>query len=64
MLRADLPSRSVGAHSGSRKREIAAKRKRIAAPLVVQLESWVRIECARLSRHSDAAKAIDYMLER
>ena len=31
MLRADLPSRSVGARSGSRKREIAAKRKRIAA---------------------------------
>jgi len=34
------------------------------APLVVELESWMRIERARLSRHADVAKAMDYMLKR
>jgi transposase len=33
-------------------------------PLVVALEGWMRTERARLSRHADAAKAIDYMLKR
>ena len=34
------------------------------APLVAELESWMRAERARLSRHADVAKAIDYMLKR
>jgi transposase len=34
------------------------------APLVAELESWMRAERARLSRHNDVAKAIDYMLTR
>src|SRR5438874_8040643 len=33
-------------------------------PLVVALEGWMRAERARLSRHADTAKAIDYMLKR
>ena len=34
------------------------------APLVAELEAWMRAERARLSRHADVAKAIDYMLKR
>ena len=34
------------------------------APLVSELESWMRNERARLSRHADVAKAMDYMLKR
>jgi hypothetical protein len=34
------------------------------APLLVDLESWMRAERARLSRHADVAKAMDYMLKR
>jgi transposase len=33
-------------------------------PLVSELETWMRAERARLSRHADLAKAIDYMLKR
>jgi len=39
-------------------------RKEHVAPLVVALEAWMRAERARLSRHADPAKAIDYMLKR
>jgi transposase len=35
-----------------------------AAPLVADLQTWMRTERARLSRHSDVAKAMDYMLKR
>jgi transposase len=34
------------------------------APLVTSLEGWMRSERAKLSRHSDVAKAFDYMLKR
>jgi transposase len=34
------------------------------APLVADLESWMRAERATLSRHNDIAKAMDYMLKR
>jgi transposase len=34
------------------------------APLVTSLEQWMRGERARLSRHADVAKAMDYMLKR
>ena len=34
------------------------------APLVMSLEDWMRGERARLSRHADVAKAMDYMLKR
>jgi len=34
------------------------------ANLVAELEAWMRTERARLSRHNDVAKAMDYMLKR
>jgi transposase len=34
------------------------------APLVSDLEVWMRTERARLSRHAEVAKAMDYMLKR
>jgi transposase len=33
-------------------------------PLVADLETWMRTERAKLSRHNDVAKAMDYMLKR
>ena len=42
---------------------LAIRRAR-AAPLVEELESWMRVERAKLSRHSEVAKAMDYMLKR
>ena len=34
------------------------------APLVAELESWMRDHRAKLSKHNDLAKAMDYMLTR
>src|SRR5262249_37220471 len=42
---------------------LAARRSDIA-PLVNDLFSWMKQERARLSRHNDVAKAMDYMLRR
>jgi transposase len=42
---------------------LTVRRSRIA-PLVTDLETWMRSERGRLSRHSDVAKALDYMLKR
>src|SRR6266481_2401962 len=39
-------------------------RKAHVAPLVAALQSWMREERARLSRHNPVAKAMDYMLTR
>jgi hypothetical protein len=41
----------------------AARRDRVA-PLADDLAEWMRAERARLSRHAETAKAIDYMLKR
>ena len=41
-----------------------ALRKEHAAPVVSELEAWMRSERGRLSRHNDVAKAMDYMLKR
>jgi hypothetical protein len=41
-----------------------AARKELSAPLVAALETWMRGERAKLSRHNDVAKAMDYMLKR
>jgi len=41
-----------------------AVRQELSVPLVADLETWMRAERARLSRHSDPAKAMDYMLNR
>jgi transposase len=42
---------------------LAIRRQRVA-PLAGDLQQWIRAERARLSRHADVAKAIDYMLKR
>ena len=44
-------------------RRLAVRRER-SAPLVADLEAWMRTERARLSRHAAVAKAMDYMLKR
>ena len=41
-----------------------ALRKEHAAPLVGELEAWMRRERAKLSRHNELAKAMDYLLKR
>ena len=40
------------------------QRVQTVAPLVTELESWMREHRAKLSKHNDLAKAIDYMLTR
>jgi transposase len=47
----------------SAEERLAARKTRVA-PLVGELESWMRAARARLSRHADIAKAMDYMLKR
>ncbi len=42
---------------------LAVRRERVA-PLIADLEAWMRAERARLSRHNDVAKAMNYMLTR
>jgi hypothetical protein len=42
---------------------VAARRKEIA-PLVYDLIEWMKRERAKLSRHNEVAKAMDYMLKR
>jgi transposase len=44
-------------------RRLAVRQER-ARPLVAALEAWMRAERARLSRHAEVAKAMDYMLKR
>jgi transposase len=44
-------------------RRLAVRRER-AAPLAAALEAWMREERRKLSRHSDVAVAMDYMLKR
>lgn len=39
-------------------------RRRSVAPFVEDLERWMRAERGKMSRHSDVAKAMDYMLTR
>src|SRR5882757_5539778 len=47
----------------SRAERVAARRNDVA-PLVNGLIAWLKRERAKLSRHNDVAKAIDYMLKR
>jgi hypothetical protein len=41
-----------------------AARQTHVAPLIAELEAWMRTERARLSRHAEVAKAMDYILKR
>ena len=47
----------------SAERRLAVRRER-SAPLLAELEDWMRTERAGLSRHADVARAMDYMLKR
>jgi len=43
--------------------ERLAVRRALAAPLVVDLEQWMRAQRTSMSRHAPVAKAMDYMLK-
>ncbi len=53
--------RSIKGEATSRRHAV---RQELSAPLVAELETWMRTERARLSRHAPVAKAMDYMLKR
>ena len=53
--------RAINGQSPERRRAV---RQELSAPLVVDLEAWMREHRAKLSRGNDVAKAMDYMLKR
>jgi transposase len=50
--------------NGRSAEERLAARRDLSAPLVADLEIWMRAQRAQLSRHADVAGAMDYMLKR
>jgi len=50
--------------NGRSAEERQAVRQELSAPLVADLEAWMREQRAKLSRGNDVAKAMDYMLKR
>jgi transposase len=50
--------------NGKSPAERLAARQEHSAPLVADLGTWMRAKRAKLSRHNDIAKAMDYMLNR
>ena len=50
--------------NGSTPEERVAARRRDVAPLVNDLIEWMKRERAKLSRHNQVAKAMDYMPKR
>jgi len=50
--------------SGRAAADRLAYRREHAAPLIGELVSWMKSERAKLSRHADVARAMDYMLKR
>ncbi len=50
--------------NGQSSEERRAARQELSAPLVADLKAWMRAERPKLSRGSDLAKAMDYMLKR
>ena len=53
--------RAINGQSAERRKAV---RQELSAPLVVDLEIWMREQRAKLSRGNDVAKAMDYMLKR
>src|SRR5579862_3015132 len=53
--------RTINGQSAERRRRT---RQEVSAPLVADLERWLREERPRLSRGNDLAKAMDYLLKR
>ena len=52
-----------GTSGFSPEQRLATRREQVM-PLVAELEAWMRPERARLSRHNDISRAMDYMLKR
>ena len=53
--------RAMGGQSAEQRRQV---RQELSAPLVADLERWLREERPKLSRGNDLAKAMDYLLKR
>jgi transposase len=53
--------RSINGQSAERRRAV---RQELSAPLVADLESWMREQRVKLSRGNDLARAMDYLLKR
>jgi transposase len=53
--------RSINGQSAEQRRAV---RQELSAPLVADMECWMREQRAKLSRGNDVAKAMDYMLKR
>jgi transposase len=53
--------RQINGQDAARRKAV---RQELSAPLATELEAWIRQERARLSRHNDVARAMDYMLKR
>lgn len=53
--------RNINGQSAERRQAV---RRELSAPLVADLEAWMRTQRAKLSRSNDVAKAMDYMLKR
>jgi len=53
--------RGINGESPEQRRAV---RQKMSAPLVADLENWMRGQRAKLSRGNDVAKAMDYMLKR
>jgi hypothetical protein len=50
--------------NGETQERCRAVRQELSAPLIADLEGWMREQRAKLSRGNDVAKAMDYMLKR
>ena len=53
--------RGINGETPERRRAV---RQELSAPLIADLEAWMREQRAKLSRRNDIAKAMDYMLKR
>src|SRR5271170_5935312 len=53
--------RSINGQGAERRQAV---RQEVSAPLVADLQSWLREQRAKLSRGNDLAKAMDYLLKR
>jgi hypothetical protein len=53
--------RAINGESAERRRQV---RQDTSAPLIADLERWLREERPKLSRGNDLAKAMDYLLKR
>jgi transposase len=53
--------RTINGQTAERRKNV---RQELSAPLVADLETWMREHRAKLSRSNDVAKAMDYMLKR